>query len=68
MMTWYLIIFVFMVLMGAFALAYQIFRLTELDAKCRGLKHPKWWGLFSLSGNNPRSQIYRKYRCILHMC
>ncbi|MFQ6861090.1 MAG: hypothetical protein ACLROI_07720 [Beduini sp.] len=52
MMTWYLIIFVFMVLMGAFALAYQIFRLTELDAKCRGLKHPKWWGLFSLSGNN----------------
>lgn len=51
-MSWYMIILLFVVLLGAFNLSYQIYRLTELDAKCRGLKHPKFWGLFSLSGNN----------------
>ena len=51
-MTWYIILMVFVVLLGAITLAYQIYRLIELDARCRGLKHPKWWGIFSLSGNN----------------
>ena len=51
-MTWYIVLMVFVVLLGASTLAYQIYRLIELDARCRGLKHPKWWGLFSLSGNN----------------
>ena len=51
-MKWYFIIIVFIVLLGMFTLAYQIYKLTELDARCRGLKHPKLWGLFSLSGNN----------------
>lgn len=49
-MTWYLVLLVFLVLLGAFTLAYQIYRMTELDAVSRGLKHPKLWGLFSLSG------------------
>lgn len=47
-MTWYMIVFLFIALLGAFTLAYQIFRLTELDAKCRGLKHPKFWGFSPL--------------------
>ncbi len=51
-MKWYFIIIVFIMLLGMITLAYQIYKLTELDAKCRGLKHPKLWGLFSLSGNN----------------
>ena len=51
-MTALLVVFIFIVLLGALTLAYQIFRLTELDAKSRGLKHPTFWGLFSLSGNN----------------
>lgn len=45
-------ILLFAVLLGAFTLAYQIFRLVALDARCRGLKHPNFWGFFSLSGNN----------------
>lgn len=46
------IIFVFMVLLGAFTLMYQIFRLVVLDAESRGLKHPDFWGIFSLGGGS----------------
>lgn len=46
------VILVFIVILGASTLAYQIFRLVTMDAESRGLKHPKLWGLFSLSGNN----------------
>ncbi|MDO4275849.1 MAG: hypothetical protein Q4D16_19440 [Eubacteriales bacterium] len=51
-MHWYIVVFVFITLLGAFTLSYQIYKLTELDASCRGLKHPKFWGFFALSGNN----------------
>lgn len=47
-----MIVLVFTVLLGACTLSYQLYRLVELDARCRGLKHPKFWGLFSLSGTN----------------
>ena len=36
---------------GAFSI-YQLFQLVKVDAICRGLKHPKLWGLLSISGNN----------------
>lgn len=45
-------IMVFMVLLGAFTLMYQIFKLVVLDAESRGLKHPTFWGVFALGGNN----------------
>ena len=45
-------IMVFMVLLGAFTLMYQIFKLVVIDAESRGLKHPTFWGVFSLGGNN----------------
>lgn len=51
-MTLIAIILVFMVLLGAVTLGYQVFQLVILDAKSRGLKHPKFWGIFSLGGNN----------------
>lgn len=51
-MTALMAVFVFVVFLGAFTLAYQIFKLTELDAKSRGLKHPTFWGIFSLGGSN----------------
>lgn len=51
-MTWYMIILIFMLLLGLFTLAFQIFKITESDAKSRGLKHPKLWGLFVIGGNN----------------
>lgn len=41
----------FVVVGGVFAI-YQLFQLVKTDAVCRGLKHPKLWGLFSISGNN----------------
>lgn len=43
-MKWYLIVLVFISLLGASTLAYQVFKMTELDAKSRGFKHPKAWG------------------------
>lgn len=45
-------IMVFMVLLGTFTLMYQIFKLIVLDAESRGLKHPTFWGVFSLGVNN----------------
>ncbi len=45
-------VMVFMVLLGALSLMYQIFKIVVLDAESRGLKHPKFWGIFSLGGNN----------------
>lgn len=46
------IVLLFMVLLGAFTLAYQIFKLVVLDAESRELKHPNFWGILSLGGNN----------------
>ena len=39
-------------LVGAAATAYQIYRLTLMDAKARGLKHPKLWGFLAMNGNH----------------
>lgn len=39
-------------LVGAVCTAYQMFVIVRADAEARGLKHPGFWGLFSLSGNN----------------
>lgn len=47
-----LAILAFISLLGACTLAYHMFQLVVLDAKSRDLKHPKFWGVFSLGGNN----------------
>jgi hypothetical protein len=31
---------------------FQIYQMTVIDATARGLKHPKFWGVFTMSGNN----------------
>ena len=36
---------------GGYAV-YQLFRLAETDARCRGMKHPRLWGLLASSGSN----------------
>lgn len=51
-MTWYLIVLIFVAILGGGTLDYQVYKMTELDARSRGLKHPKFWGIFSLSGGN----------------
>ena len=32
------------VIVGSFSCVYQLYRLVQVDAECRGLKHPKLWG------------------------
>lgn len=46
------IVLVIVVLFSAMNLAYQIYKMTVLDAECRGMKRPKLWGIFVTGGNN----------------
>ena len=39
-------------LVGAGGISWQIYHMTVIDAKARGFKHPKFWGMFTMSGNN----------------
>lgn len=36
---------------------YQLYELVQVDAECRGLKHPRLWGLFAVSGNGQSGLI-----------
>ncbi|MGX7092382.1 hypothetical protein [Hutsoniella sourekii] len=40
---------------GGIILIYTIYQLTLIDAKSRGIKHPKTWGILNASGNNSNS-------------
>lgn len=51
-MKWHAYIFLIISLIGAINLVYQVYKITVLDARARGLKHPKFWGLFVTGGNN----------------
>ena len=56
-------------LVGAISIMYQIYKMTVIDAKARGLKHPKLWGLLATNGNNSNGMILyligrRKYPII----
>ena len=58
-------------LVGGLEVVYQIYNMVVIDAKARGLKHPRLWGFFAMSGNNSGGLIMyligrRKYP-ILHM-
>lgn len=39
------VVFGAVILVGAIGTMYQIYRMMEADAKARGLKHPRFWGL-----------------------
>ena len=59
-------------IVGGFFNMYQLYRLVQVDAECRGLKHPRLWGLFSASGNNSAGLlmfylIWRKKYPVLSM-
>lgn len=47
-----ILILVTVLLISMICLSYQIYQIVKIDAKSRGLKHPKIWGIFALSGNN----------------
>lgn len=44
-------------IVGSLSCVYQLCRLVQVDAECRGLKHPKLWGLFAASGNGQSGLI-----------
>ena len=44
-------------IVGSFYCVYQLYRLVQGDAECRGLKHPRLWGLFAASGNGQSGLI-----------
>ncbi len=47
---------------GAFS-TYQLYRLVQTDASCRGIEHPRLWGFLSASGNNQSGIVlYLIYR------
>lgn len=58
-------------LVGAFCVVFQIYHMTVIDATARGLKHPKFWGVFTMSGNNSsgydnaRSTYEEEYQTLL---
>lgn len=39
-------------LVGGIILQYNIYKMTQIDANARGLKHPKLLGVLNISGNN----------------
>ena len=39
-------------LVGAFCVVFQIYHMTVIDATARGLKHPKFWGIFAMGGSD----------------
>ncbi len=39
-------------LVSGFFIIYQLYKLVQTDAVCRGFKNPKLWGLLAVSGNN----------------
>ncbi|MGX6978081.1 hypothetical protein ACWN8V_02220 [Vagococcus elongatus] len=51
-MTWYEIILIILILGTVISLWYQMYKMIELDAENRGLKHPKFWAIFSAGGQN----------------
>ena len=54
---------------GALCVVFQIYYITVIDASARKLKHPKFWGFLTMSGNNSGGLIMyligrRKYPII----
>lgn len=52
-----LAIFIAMYLIGVVAIIYQIYKITVVDAKARGIKHPKLMGLLATSGKSSEGII-----------
>lgn len=52
-----MVMFGAVLLVGVVDVAYQIYHMTVTDAKARGLKHPKLWGMFAMNGNNSSGLI-----------
>lgn len=52
-----LAIFIAIYLIGVVAIIYQIYKITVIDSKARGIKHPKLMGLLATSGKSSEGII-----------
>ena len=50
-------IFIAIYLIGVITVAYQIYKITIIDAKARNIKHPKLMGLLATSGKSSEGLI-----------
>ncbi len=53
----FMAIFIAIYLVGAVSMVYQLYKITIIDAKARGLKHPKLMGLLTTSGQSSEGLI-----------
>lgn len=58
MYTWYFFLSLFITALGAFSMAYQLYKIVILDANCRGMPHQKFWGIFSMGATNGSGLIF----------
>lgn len=49
-MTWYVLTLICLLVVTNGMFVYQLFKLVELDASIRGMRHPKFWGLLAAGG------------------
>lgn len=49
-MTWYLLTLIGLLIVTNGLFVYQLFKLVELDAAVRGMKHPKFWAFLTTGG------------------
>lgn len=67
----YIVIGAAIAIVGGVEVAYQIYKMTVIDAEARGLKHPRLLGMLAMNGNNSSGLVLyligrRKYP-VLHM-
>ncbi|MGT2836030.1 hypothetical protein [Streptococcus macacae] len=51
-MTWYMLTLIFLLVVTEGLMLYQLFKLVELDAAARGMKHPRFWAFFTAGGQH----------------
>ena len=49
-MTWCVLTLICILVVTNGMFVYQLFKLIELDASIRGMRHPKFWGLLTAGG------------------
>ena len=49
-MAWYVLTLICLLVVTNVMFVYQLFKLIELDASIRGMRHPKFWGLLTAGG------------------
>lgn len=56
-MTWYVLTLICLLVVTNGMFVYQLFKLVELDASIRGMKHPKFWGILTAGGQRGEGLI-----------